>query len=179
VRQEYWSNGYIEVVHEETWAGRRVVLLGGTNNDFRGASLAVFPVDGVTGSTPAVRPGYACRNCPPGGPEALFVFPTLCLARPGGQAGIYGVWAENGERLRVTVGHRAGDYLVASYYALGPDRGLLQAEISREFQAVHAGVERRGDLDHPFGPRDDAEMFPVRRWDGARFVELPPVKVAH
>jgi hypothetical protein len=179
VRQEYWSNGYIEVVHEETWAGRRVVLLGGTNNDFRGASLAVFPVDGVTGSTPAVRPGYACRNCPPGGPEALFVFPTLCLARPGGQAGIHGVWAENGERLRVTVGHRAGDDLVASYYTLGPDGGLLQAEISREFQAVHAGVERRGDLDHPFGPRDDAEMFPVRRWDGARFVELPPVKVAH
>jgi hypothetical protein len=179
VRQEYWSNGFIEMVREETWSGRRVVLVGGTNNDFRGASLAVFPVDGVAGSTPAVRPGYACRDCTPGGPEELFVFPTLCLARPVGQAGVHGAWAEKGERLRVTVGHLHRGDLVASYYTLGPDGGLLQAEISRELQFLHGRLEGERILDHPFGPRDDAEMFPVRRWDGTRFVDLPPVKVAH
>jgi hypothetical protein len=179
VRQEYWSNGYIEVVREETWAGRQVLLVGGTNNDFRAASLAVFPVDAVAGSTPAVRPGYACRNCPPGGPEVIFLFPTLCLARPGGQAGVHGVWVENGARLRVTLGHNAGQVLVASYYTLGPGGEVLSAEISREFQAHHVLLERQGALDHAFGPRDDADMFPVRRWDGTRFVELPRVKVAH
>jgi hypothetical protein len=179
VRQEYWSNGFIEVVHEGTWAGRRVVLAGGTNNDFRGASLAVFPVDGVAGATPAARPGYACRDCPTGGPEALFVFPTLCVARPGGQAAVVSAWVENGDRLRVTVGQWARNGLVASYYTLGPDGGLLQAEISREFQTAHAELEQREAVDHPFGPRDDAEMLPVRRWDGTRFVDLPPVKVAH
>jgi hypothetical protein len=65
------------------------------------------------------------------------------------------------------------------YYVLGPDGALLDAEISREFQADHARLEREGVLDHPFGRRDDRDMFPVRRWDGRRFVELPRVPVEH
>jgi hypothetical protein len=77
--------------------------------------------------------------------------------------------------VRVSVMQRDG----ASYYVLGPQGELLAAEISREFQAEHARLERQGALDHPFGPRDDADMFPVLRWDGTRFVELPRVKVAH
>jgi hypothetical protein len=175
VRQEYWSNGYIEVVHESTWAGRSVVLVGGTNNDFRAASLAVFPSDRVAGSTPAVRPGYACRDCAPGGPEALFVFPTLCISRGAGQAGVYEAWIESGQRVRVSVSQGPG----ATYYVLGHQGELLSAEISREFQVAHARLEREHVLDHLFGPTDDRDMFPVRRWDGTRFVDLPKVKVAH
>ena len=175
VLQEYWSNGFIETVQEDWWAGRPVVFVGGTNNDFRAASLAVFRPEAVAGSTPAVRPGYACRDCAPGGPEALFIFPSLCLAREQGQAGVYEAWVEQGERVRVSMMQRDG----ASYYVLGPRGELLAAEISREFQASHALLERQGALDHAFGPRDDAEMFPVLRWDGTRFVELPRVKVAH
>jgi hypothetical protein len=175
VRQEYWGNGYIEVVHEDTWAGRRVLLVGGTNNDFRAASLAVFPPDGVAGSTPAVRPGYACRDCAPGGPEALFLFPTLCIARDRTQASVHEAWIEKGESLRVSLEQAGG----ASYYTLGPGGELRAAEISREFVANHAILERRGVIDHPFGPADDQDMFPVRRWDGERFVELPSVPVDH
>jgi len=175
VVQEYWSNGFIETVQEDRWAGRPVVFVGGTNNDFRAASLAVFRPEAVAGSTPAVRPGYACRDCAPGGPEALFIFPSLCVTREHGQAGVYDAWVEQGERVRVGVMQRGG----ASYYVLGPQGELLAAEISREFQALHAGLERQGALDHAFGPRDDADMFPVLRWDGTRFVELPRVKVAH
>ena len=74
---------------------------------------------------------------------------------------------------------RDGRRAVSVYYTLGPAGSCLAAEISREFQALHARLERQGALDHPFGPRDDADMFPVRRWDGTRFVDLPRVKVAH
>jgi hypothetical protein len=103
------------------------------------------------------------------------VFPTLCIARGPGQAGVLEAWVENGRRVRVTVMQGEG----ASYYTLGPGGELLTAEISREFQAAHARRERESGLDHPFGPGDDAEMFPVRRWDGTRFVDLPRVTVAH
>jgi hypothetical protein len=179
VRQEYWSNGYVDVVQEATWAGRRVLLVGGTNNDFRAGSLAVFPVDAVAGSTPAVRAGYACRDCAPGGPETLFVFPTVCAARQG-QAGVHGVWVEGGDRLRVTVGQpidsTSGD-LFATYYTLGPDGVPVSAEVSQEFRAVHGRLEREGIVDHPFGPRDQAAVLPVKRWDGRRFVDLPRVPV--
>ena len=180
VRQEYWSNGYIEVVREVSWNGRHVVLAGGTSNDFRAASLAVFAPDQVEGSAPAVRPAYACRDCPPGGPEALLVFPSLCLARRAGQAGVHDVWVEKDGRLRVSVaqgGDSAGT--VYAFYTLGPDGSLLGAEISRELQASHERLERAGALDHPFGARDVAALFPVRRWNGSRFVDLPRVPVAH
>lgn len=176
MRQEYWSNGYIELVAEATWSGRPVVLVGGANNDFRAAALAVFPADGVAGAAPAARPAYACRNCPPGGPEAFLLFPSLCLSRQTGQAGVLDAWVENGDRLRVTV---AQEGRTATFYTLGPDGTVLAAEISREFQAHHALLERQGILDHPFGPRDDRDMFPVRRWDGRRFVDLNVVPVAH
>lgn len=175
VRQEYWSNGFIELVAEASWNGRPVVLVGGTNNDFRAASLAVFPPDGVTGSAPAARPAYACRNCPAGGPGEVFLFPSLCATRRNGQAGVLEAWVERGDRIRVTVMQESG----ATYYTLGPGGSVLGAEISRELQSQHALLERQGVLDHPFGPTDDREMFPVRRWDGRRFVDLPRVPVAH
>ena len=178
VRQEYWSNGFIELVTETSWNGRPVVLVGATNNDFRAASLAVFPPDGVTGSAPSARPAYACRNCPAGGPEDFFLFPSLCAARRSGQAGLLEAWVEHGDRIRVTV-MQGGAGGGATYYTLGPEGSVLAAEISREFQAQHALLERQGLLDHPFGPIDDRDMFPVRRWDGRRFVELPRVTVNH
>jgi len=67
----------------------------------------------------------------------------------------------------------------ATYYTLAPDGSLVGAEISREFQSQHELLKRRGLLDHTFGPTDDRDMFPVRRGDGRRFVELPKVPVAH
>lgn len=179
VLQEYWSNGYISLVHEDTWAGRPVVLVGATNNDFRAASLAVFAPDRVAGSTPAALPGYTCRDCPPGGPESLYVFPSLCAARAGGQADLLEAWVEGGDRLRVTVDQGASSTGVSpTYYTLGPGGALLSVEVSHEFRAEHARLERGGLLDHPFGPRDERDLFPVRRWDGRRFVELPPVAVS-
>jgi hypothetical protein len=179
LRQEYWSNGFIEFVAETSWKGRPVVLVGGTNNDFRAASLAVFPPDGVTGAAPSARPAYACRDCPPGRPQAFFLFPSLCSARRHGQATLMEAWVERGDRLRVTVAQGPRPRPSATYYTLGSDGAVLAAEISREFQQQHTLLERRGVLDHPFGPTDDRDMLPVRRWDGRRFVELAAVPVAH
>jgi hypothetical protein len=179
VRQEYWSNGFITLATETSWNGRPVVLVGATNNDFRAASLAVFPADRVTGSAPSARPAYACRNCPAGGPEEFFLFPSLCAARRSGQAGLFESWVEQGDRIRVSVMQGGGAGVGMTYYTLGPDGKVLAAEISREFQAQHALLERQGLLDHHFGPVDDRDMFPVRRWDGRRFLELPRVPVAH
>jgi hypothetical protein len=179
VRQEYWSNGYVDLVAEGSWAGRPVLFVGGTNNDFREASLAVFAADKVAGSTPALRPAYACRDCAPGGPEALFLFPTLCAARRlGRQAAVVDAWVERGERVRVRVIQVGSPTHASSYYTLGPDGALVGAEISREFQAQHALLERQGLLDHALGPADDRDMLPVRRWDGRQFVALPGVPIA-
>ena len=164
VRQEYWSDGYIEVVHEESWAGRPVVLVGGANNDFRAASLAVFSPDAVSGSAPAARPGYVCHDCPAGGPRDFFLFPSLCIARRHGQAGLMEAWVEHGDRIRVT---------------------LAQGErTSGGATLLHAGTRRRGaerrDLPRVPGgsraPRAAGDPRPpVRRAGRRRHVPGAPV----
>lgn len=186
-RSEYWSNGYVEVVKELAWRGRRVLVVGGVNNEHRGASLAVFDRARVGGFAPAENAAYACRSCTGGAPEAFLAFPTLCLARRGGaMAAVVDAWVEGDDRLTVAVqegmgapggGDRAGPLL--AFYTFGPSLEPARAEISREFQAVHAALERQGALDHVFGARDDAEMFPVLRFEDGRFRELPRAAVAH
>jgi hypothetical protein len=182
VRQEYWSNGYIEVVQEATWAGRRVLLVGGTNNDFRAASLAVFPVG-------------RRRGLDAGGPAGLRL-PRLRGGRPRGALPlpdpVRGPTERAGRAPRRVGGERrpaAGDRRTAARpRGGGAPRDLLHARPGRDAgerrdlagaPGLHARLEREGSLDHPFGPRDDADMFPVTRWDGRRFVDLPPVRVAH
>jgi hypothetical protein len=77
----------------------------------------------------------------------------------------------------VATGSPAGP--VMAFYTLGPDLAPEHAEISREFQAAHLRLERQRTLDHAFGARDDAAMFPVLRFEGGRFRELPRTAVAH
>jgi hypothetical protein len=175
VRREYWSDGYVDYVAEATWRGHQILLVGGTNNDLEGASLAIFDRDAVGGRAPASRAEYKCSSCPEGGPQELVVFPTLCMARKEGAATLVEAWVEGDDRLMVIVNQGERDAVV--YYTLDRDLVPVHAEISPTFQQAHVLLERQGLLDHPFGPRDVAAMFPVQRWDGTRFVDLPRVKV--
>lgn len=184
---EYWSNGFVEVVNEVTWRGRPVVLVGGAGNDARGASLAVFDAAAVSGHAPSWTAAHACHGCPDGVPLERLTFPTMCLlARQGGLAAVVDAWVDGGDRLTVSVLQGRGDPAggegggeVVVFYTLGPDLSLARAEVSPEFQALHARLEELGLVDHAFGPRDDASMFPVLRSGPEGFRPVPEVKVAH
>lgn len=80
VLSEYWSNGDVDYVTTGTRRGRPVTLVAGTNNEHRGASLAIFDGTSVQGSAPAVKADYTCRDCPAGHPLAFVVFPRTCMA---------------------------------------------------------------------------------------------------
>jgi hypothetical protein len=187
VRAEYHSAGFVEVVKEAVWRGRRVVLVGSADNAHRGAALAVLDRDAVRGSSPATRRDYACADCPTGRPLEYAVFPSSCLLRSqGGMAAVVDAWVEGGDRLNVLLLQGRGSSTdlssaggVTSFYSLGPDLAPVHVEISREFQSLHAAWEKRGLVDHAFGATDDAQAFPVRRFDGAAFVERPAVRVVH
>ena len=80
------------------WAGRPVVLVGGTNNDVRGASLAIFDPVRAGGTTPAVRPGYPVGTAHRAGPRDLFIFPSLCIcAASAGRRPSHAAWVEQGD----------------------------------------------------------------------------------
>jgi hypothetical protein len=182
VVSEYWSNGYVNSVDEGTWGNTAAVLVGAANNETHGASLAVFERDHVSGSAPAVDPDYRCVDCPKGdGPVAYLLFPRRCVGRvQEGNATVTETWTDAGGRLHVSVtewsplpSRPAGNV----FYWLGPDLVPERAEVSAEFRMIHQQMERAGLLDHSFGPADEAPLFPVRRWNGSAFVDLPPAPV--
>lgn len=181
----YWSNGYVEFVGTGTFDGRPVVLVGGTNNEHRGASLAVFDGSQVRGSAPASKAHYRCTDCPPGGPSAFLVIPRICLARTKDTtAFVRAAHTDASGRIIVQVEHAAArlngrDQSADVYYTFGPGPTLERVELTREFLRIHESEERAGRLDHAFGTADEREFFPVLRWKGDRFLPLPPVPVTH
>ena len=54
--------------------GRASVLIGGTHNDRRGATGAVFDDGAVRGSVPALQDRYKCHTCETGGPDDSWCF---------------------------------------------------------------------------------------------------------
>jgi hypothetical protein len=185
VLSEYWSNGYVEYVTTGRWWGRPVTLVAGTNNEHRGASLAIFDGTGVQGSAPAVKADYTCMDCPPGRPLAFVVFPRTCMARiRDGQALVHRAWTAADDRIVALLRH--GESVVngvheaaEAYYTLGPDLAPERVELSREFMLVHSALQQVGQLDHAFGPSDEKDFFPMLRWDGDRFTALPTAPVKH
>lgn len=184
VAGEYWSNGHINKLAETAWNGRKVILAGAMYNDQRRTSLAVLDSENPSGSAPAVNPTYRCDDCPPGQPLLFYVFPRLELSRAQDTP-------PNITTLRATP---HGDVLVAVehsgvslpgestpqhapvFYTLNPQLEMKEAEAGDGYRRLHSRLELLGRLKHPYGAGDEAELFPVLRWDGRKFVPVsaPP-----
>jgi len=182
VRSRYWSNGYVEAVATGRLAGRNLVFVGATNNESRGASLAVFDRDNVKGAPPAASPEYRCLNCDDGAPTRFVTFPRRCLGREvGGTAFVQQIWADQANRVNVLVAEGEpddqGGYAGTVWYLLDQNLAPVSAEITASARRLHRQLEAAGRLDHPFGAQDRADVFPVMSWSGDRFVALPPGKV--
>ena len=183
VLAEYWSNGNQNGVREVRMGGKDVLLVWGTDNEFRGASLAIFDFGQVHGHAPALKDDYLCRNCGEGGPREFLVFPRSCLeAREEHCATVRDARVDAEGRLHVTVqgGRRihdgVTDYAFLSYW-FGPTLALERVRLDAGFEAMHTLLEKQRLLDHALGPVDEDQLLPVLRWDGSRFAALPRVSL--
>jgi hypothetical protein len=184
----YWSNGYIEWVGLASVASKDVLMVGATNNDLRGASLAVFDRTTVRGSAPAENDAYRCLDCGEGSPDVFLVFPRPCFTRAeGGQPVGTRATVHGDGRITVLVEHQTGGARPASvpaqshvYYEFDDNFDLRSIEVGAAFLPQHAYYERDRVIDHPLGQSDLDDLSIVRRWDGTRFVTLPrvPIRVA-
>jgi len=184
VRSHYVSNGYIVSVAAVRWKGANTVLVGAASNETRGGSLAIFRGRTVHGSAPAADPRYRCTSCPPGGPDEFLVFPRACPSNGAGETSrVEGAWVDPSGTITAVVAHGWAPEALDRAHT-GPviylfDRNLApqRAEIHANYVRIHRVLERAGAIDHPVGPRDISVVFPVRRWAGTRFEDLPPAPV--
>lgn len=181
VRGEYWSNGHIFVVATSAALDRPLVLVGAIDNEFKGGSLAVLDARQPSGSAPAMSDHYRCMGCPPGEPLTFLVFPRLDLtAAIDGHSYVGNIVADTLGQIFVDVIHHAGDDIpqelrqnATTHYHLDPQYRVTGAELGERLPSIHLLFESKGLLDHPFSRERDAQfLWPVRRWDGSKFVEI-------
>jgi hypothetical protein len=185
VQGEYWSNGHVAMIQEALIGGRRVLLVGGTSNEHHGASLAVLDYERPSGSAPAANSSYLCGDCPVGRPLAFLIFPQMDVSRElKNRPALDEVRLTAPERLFVGVCHGSEPrndkdvpYLFPYrvYYSLDAGFQVVDAEVGDDYPRAHLRLELLGRLKHPFGPGDEAELFPVLEWDGEKFgrIEWP------
>ncbi|MEZ5316712.1 MAG: helix-turn-helix domain-containing protein [Vicinamibacterales bacterium] len=175
---EFWSDGYVNVIALGERGGHPRLYLGATNNETRGATVAVFDTTTPTGSMPAVNERYRCTGCPPGGPLATVVFPPRDIT-----AGLNGTMAveklfqdgQGGFRVLVSEGtrHLDGTLSGAVWYHLDPSFTLTRIEVTTGAIEDHRVWRQKGVLDHDYGPRDREDLVPVRSWAEGAWRPVP------
>ncbi len=171
---EYWSDGQILTVLGATLHGRKVVLVGACNNETKGASLAVLDEGRPTGSAPARRAEYQCRNCPPGMPLAFSIFPRLEVAEAvGAIATVDHILTDHEDQITVRVQQLSlsgADHLDLNahvYYLVNADMRVTHAELGSDVPIARRQLELVGRLSQHSARSDALQLFPIWRWVGA------------
>jgi hypothetical protein len=177
---EYWSEGQIEVLVPAVLQGRRVVLLGSTNEEQQGGALAVLDEQLPSGSAPARNPAFRCGDCPHGDPVAFLVFPRLDVVRAlEEKAKVTTIVVDETGSVAVSVlqydvvvlPEQDRDYAF-SYYELDSALRVKRAWLNERWPYLHGLFEAAGLVRHPFGPEDEKQVWPVLRWNGTAFDEV-------
>lgn len=182
----YWQDGYIETVAPIVWHRHPTVLVGGTNDETRGGSLAIFENVVPGGSAPAMENQRACSGCPPGKPTAFLIFPAGEIAAlqsgggtaKAGSASVTRAWTDSTDSVLVYVGEGGrtpdGGFESILMYQFSTRLALKGADPSGGLLRHHRELEERGLLDHPFDvAKEHVRWFPVRLWQGAWTVLWP------
>lgn len=174
---EYWNNGHIETVVEGRVGGKRMVLLGASNNDVAMPVLIALDYDRPFGATPSVSPDHRCTSCSPGSPLHVVVLPLPEIERVTATGCVPQILAEPATDL-VSFGLHCWPVLQAPqvmgsvYYTFGPDWSLVKAEFGGGYQAAHVALETQGLIRHSFHQSEAAELYDVKEWDGRRYVAI-------
>ncbi len=137
---EYWSAGRLYDVALAHFGSRRFLMVGGTNNEFHGGSLAVLDWDNPSGFGPASNPHYQCRRFPSGSRSPSSCFRKRmshglwrlahCLANPSGYAGS-GMFPDYSKRVNPSSAAAHPDSLGQPSYCFDQQMSLRSAEMMR------------------------------------------------
>jgi hypothetical protein len=189
IKSKYWSNGYIEDVGVVAFGDRRRVLVAGTHNDSRGASLAIFDYGAVAGAAPAVFDKFRCKTCDRGGPARFLVFPRQCIAEAvAGQAAAQMMKVDAAGRVFLFAGegprNPGGDLAAGVWYTVDPQLEQSSMQFAVASSLLHNRLENAGRLSHSFSsPMHLSEPGTILEWADTRFVavsvrNLTPTNIA-
>jgi hypothetical protein len=180
VSGEYWSGGPVGSVELSPPGGPRLVFVGASDQEHRDASLAVLDDSRPMGASPSASPSYQCEGCPPGAPMAYLLFPRVEAARVvDGFAIVDDIRFDALGQIILSVTHDTASLAgmdarekARTRYFLNSAFQVLSARFDQSYRSVHAQLEKAHLVDHPFGPRDEGDLWPVLRWDRDTFIRI-------
>jgi hypothetical protein len=180
VSGEYWSGGQVGSVELSPPGGPRLVFVGATDDEHRSASLAVLDDSRPMGASPSASPSYQCQGCPPGTPVAFLLFPRIEAARVVDSFAIVDdIRVDALNQMILSVRHETAPLVdqdtrdkSRTRYFLDATFRILSGEFDQSYRSVHSQLEKARLIDHPFGPRDEGDLWPVLRWDRDRFTRI-------
>lgn len=174
---EHWHPGHIGPFAEATLEGRRVMLVGGTNNEHVTAALAVIDYENPTGWSPARKEQYRCANCSGAWPVAYIIFPRSEIAQVlDARQTVREIRAHaNGSfEIMVVADADLGGNTPGQAYTFESNLLLLSAEIVESYVYAHNEMQKLGILNHPLDRKRESESIrSLLYWDGTRFSKYP------
>lgn len=173
---EFWNAGYIHTLVPVVRGGRRLMLAGGTNNEWKTAFLALLDRVRPSGSMPGINDKYMCADCPSGRPERYLLFPRVDLDAADGRMS-YVTRIEPDEEGQTLVAVEHGTRSAATFnYRFDRDFRLLRSEPSPEYVVLKRDLERQHRLPLRAGEQDPLLSRDLRQWNGSTFMPLsgPP-----
>ena len=169
--------GYVEVIARQPKVGDGYALVGGVNNEYGSAYLAVLNEYGPAATSPQTpNSPFDCTNCPTGRPLKYFVFPrselNAMLREPYNFAfeivsnsdGTFDVSVREGRRETPTI---------RSIYRFSPALMPLSVARSDAYWAMHRQLEDQGRVSHTAAECPDRTAAIVRAWQpGKEWTDL-------
>ncbi len=149
------NTGSTHSLSQFTIAGQTYLLVGGFNNEYDGASLAVMNESqpfAASPQTPGTR--YVCANCPSGSPDYYFVFPRSELNRALDQYELpVDAIPVNGNSVEPWVNESitAPQPVIAAYLLrFSPAPHLISRRFNSKYEPLHRSLEQSHRISHSF-----------------------------
>ena len=154
---QYVNSGEIAVLQRFHTAQGAMLWIGGFNDEYDTASLAIIRDTqpyAVSPQTPGTR--YVCANCGAGDPLAFFVFPRYDMGRalkvPNNQ--VYYI-SSNATTAEIHQGELSKEGQVLYDFSIDPEPKPVSVSYAATFWSYHLDLERQGKLDHPLAKCPD------------------------
>jgi hypothetical protein len=178
----YFVNyGHIRSLTELHTSKGSFLLVGGINNEYSSAMLAVLKETEPSGHSPQTGSLSACNGCPSGEPYRYFVFPRSEVSRARGVPynGVYSAMVA-GAGIQVWVSEiNASDPPDWSMYELDDDFVPQSVRFSDHYQETHRLLSAEGKIKHSFEVCPERlKPITVRMWSpeqGWKDFPLPPI----
>jgi hypothetical protein len=179
----YFVNyGHIRSLTELRTSKGSYLLVGGINNEYSSAMLAILKEGEPAGHSPQTGSLSACSGCPPGKPYRYFVFPRSEVSRARGVPynGVYNTLLAS-TRIQVLVAEINANPNIAdwSMYELDNDFVPQSVQFSDHYQETHRLLSAEGKIKHSFEACPERlKPITVRMWtpeQGWKDFPLPPI----